>query len=219
MGWGVPHSSWWGYPHATSFPMGGNPHQDRMGVPPSTLDRTTPIRIGWGGVPPCNILPNRGGGVTPSALDGGTPINTGWDYPPSGLDGVGYPILHDGGYPHPSHQGIPHPSERGDPGMGYPNCYWMGAPPLLPETEQQSEHLLVGWRYASCVHAGGLSFSYWYPINGHEVQRSCLGSRSSPTSEYDPCLWFNCPKILPHGCIPDELTRSREIQGKLNRLC
>ena len=27
------------------------------------------------------------------------------------------------------------------------------------ETEQQSEHLLQGGRYASCVHAGGLSCS------------------------------------------------------------
>ena len=46
-----------------------------------------------------------------------------------------------GGYPSPS-RGIPWP------GLGYP-------PP--PKTEQQSEHLLHGGRYASCVHAGGLS--------------------------------------------------------------
>ena len=34
--------------------------------------------------------------------------------------------------------------------MGYPPCQ---------ETDQHSKHLLCGGRYASCVHAGGLSCS------------------------------------------------------------
>ena len=40
-------------------------------------------------------------------------------------------------------------------GLGYPQL-GQGYTPL-PETEQQSEYLLRGGRYASCVHAGGLS--------------------------------------------------------------
>ena len=38
-------------------------------------------------------------------------------------------------------------------GLGYPSP----APPPKKKTEQQSEHLLRGRQYASCVHAGGLS--------------------------------------------------------------
>ena len=44
--------------------------------------------------------------------------------------------------------------------MGYPPPpSWTGSgnPPPPTETEQQSEYLLHGGRYASCVHAGGLS--------------------------------------------------------------
>ena len=40
--------------------------------------------------------------------------------------------------------------------MGYPLAQ-TGVPPILPKTEEQSEHLLRGGWYASCVHAGGLS--------------------------------------------------------------
>ena len=57
-----------------------------------------------------------------------------------------------------------------------PSQDWMGLPPPQPgldgvtppplcwETEQHSEHLLRGGRYASCVHAGRLSClkSVWY---------------------------------------------------------
>ena len=46
--------------------------------------------------------------------------------------------------------------------MGVPPCWdWMGVPPPPPpnqETEQQSKHLLRGGRYASWIHAGGLSW-------------------------------------------------------------
>ena len=63
-------------------------------------------------------------------------IRTGWGYPLSGLDGIPPPLGLDGGTP------------------------WSGLdegaqPPVM--IEQQSEHLLRGERYASCVHAGGLS--------------------------------------------------------------
>ena len=44
------------------------------------------------------------------------------------------------------------------PGMGYPRPVRSGwGTPPSSRTEQQSEHLLRGWRYASCVHAEGLS--------------------------------------------------------------
>ena len=44
---------------------------------------------------------------------------------------------------------------------GYPPCPRLDGVTPLPhqETDQQSEHLLRGGRYASCVHAGGLSCS------------------------------------------------------------
>ena len=59
-------------------------------------------------------------------------------------------------------------------GGGYPNPSWWGVPPSFltggcphPSLEQYSMYLLHGGRYASCVHAAGLSchigfgFSYW----------------------------------------------------------
>ena len=58
--------------------------------------------------------------------------------------GGGYPIQQTGGVPHPGLSGVPPP--------------WDEVPPLPNQkTEQHSEHLLRGGRYASCVHAGGLS--------------------------------------------------------------
>ena len=81
------------------------------------------------------------------------PNNTGWGYPPLGLDEgtstqdwMACPSLP------PSHQdwmGVPSVKT----GWGYP-------PPPCQETEQQSEHLLCGGWYASCVHAGGLFVNY-----------------------------------------------------------
>ena len=69
--------------------------------------------------------------------------------------------------------GVPHPrSGWGVPGVPLSSQVWMvggtqGNPPTpgldgVPHphphwTEQHSEHLLLGGRYASCVHAGGLS--------------------------------------------------------------
>ena len=93
-----------------------------------------------------------------------------------------YPIPGEEGTPHPGLDGVPPnlgwdiPPSRTwwgtpQPGMGYPPVQiWMGyspvqtwggiSPPPGQETEQHSEHLLRGGRYASCVHAGGLSCSY-----------------------------------------------------------
>ena len=65
--------------------------------------------------------------------------------PSSFLTG-GTPILPDWGVPHLANGSIPPPSRL------------EGVPPLLHQkTEQQSEHLLRGGRYASCLHPRGLS--------------------------------------------------------------
>ena len=85
-----------------------------------------------------------------------------------------------GVYPHPVPTGVVPPSGQwgctpiwlaGDVPLEYsppPHGNWMGLllsglnggnppSPACQESEQQSEHLLCGGRYASCVHTGGLS--------------------------------------------------------------
>ena len=53
--------------------------------------------------------------------------------------------------------------------MGYPPRHGTGYPPP-PETDQHSEHLLRAGRYASCVHAGGLSCYYFiFVTNGDTI--------------------------------------------------
>ena len=103
---------------------------------------------GGGGIP----LPANGGGGTRSQVwTGGVT-----QFP--GLDGGRYPIprSRQGGTPIPGLDGgtleyPPHPGQVPGQDRGYP-----GVPPCQ-DTEQHSEHLLHGGRYASCVHAGGLS--------------------------------------------------------------
>ena len=109
----------------------------------------------------------------------------GWGYPsprffprslvPGPFPGQWFQVL-SRGYPSPSQEGHPRyphqvmtgtswPGQDGSPsppparrGLGYPSLParsgW-GTPP--PGTEQQSEYLLCGGWYASCVHAGGRS--------------------------------------------------------------
>ena len=88
--------------------------------------------------------PGGGGGVPPSQVQGGYPISG-----PGGGGGVPHPLM--GGTPsYPPQQGYP-PPFRSDPRMeggGY------------PLQEQHSVYLLHRGRYASCVHAGGLSCSH-----------------------------------------------------------
>ena len=68
-------------------------------------------------------------------------------YPISGPDG-GTPIQdQDGGTPIKDWMGVP----------GYPPSRTGWGTPPRQETDQHSELLLCGGRYASCVHAGGLS--------------------------------------------------------------
>ena len=101
------------------------------------------------------------------------PARSEWEYPRTR-----YPILgwdtpppqpgQDGGTPGQGspHNGMGSPLARSGQGtyprMGYPHP-GMGPPPVLgwgtPWLGQQKEYLLCGGRYASCVHAGGLSCS------------------------------------------------------------
>ena len=107
------------------------PSQGNGGTPIQSLMGRGVFQPGQDGV----SLPNWGWmGVTPSALDGSTPHQDWMGYPPV-TTGWGYPLSHVDGVP--------------ASGCGY----------LLLETEQQSEYLLHGGWYASCVHAGGLSSS------------------------------------------------------------
>ena len=98
-----------------------------------------------------------GGGGVPHPRSGrGVPPLPPWP----GLDGVP-PWTWDGVPPQPD-LGWGTPPWTWDrvpprPGMGYPPRPETGYPPDLGH----SEHLLRDGRYASCVHAGGLSSSVW----------------------------------------------------------
>ena len=111
--------------------MGGTPFPGgREGTPSQAGGRGYPLPR-WGeGVPPSQV----GGGGTHSQVGRGVPLpRQGGGYPFPGR-GRGYLLPRWG-------EGYPFPGRR----SGYP---------LL---EQHSVYLLRGGRYASCVHAGGLS--------------------------------------------------------------
>ena len=111
--------------------LGGYP---RSGTPPGGYLRSgTP----WGGYP--------GGGY----LRSGTPWGVPGGYPRSGTPPGGVPGgVPDVWYP-PSPRGVP----GGVPEVRYP-------PRGGTQLGQHREYLLHSGRYASCVHAGGLSCSY-----------------------------------------------------------
>ena len=65
-----------------------------------------------------------------------------------------------GGYLHPARwgEGTPNLPIAGVPiGRLDEGWNWMGYPLPRQEIEPQSEHMLCGERYTSCIHAGGLS--------------------------------------------------------------
>ena len=97
-----------------------------------------------------------GGGCTPSQVWMGVPHRRSGeqDTPHQGLDGVPPPVQDWMGY-------LP------------PLWDWMEYPRLGQETDHHSEHLLHGRRYASCVHAGGLScFLFLHPkVVGHPFEK------------------------------------------------
>ena len=130
-----------------------------------------------GGTP---ILPDRG---TPfPGLDRGVPPFQVW------MEGTPFPgqgsVPHPRGYPH-QQDGVPlhldlgrgyslHQEDRVPPCPGLDGVPpiqqdWMGVHPCPKldgsphqETEKHSQHLPRGGRYASCVHAGGLSCFKWF---------------------------------------------------------
>ena len=97
----------------------------------------------------------------------------------------GYSVLLTGGYPFQGQDGgtpIPGQNRR------YP-IQLMGGTPVwvpgqdggIPQLEQHSVHLLRGRRYASCVHARGLSCWDRYPV--HHRIRDSLVNRETDTIE------------------------------------
>ena len=137
-GGGVPRPRSSGVPHLR---LGGVPHPRLGGVPHPGLDAGGGLPwpgLDWGGYPGQVLMVGGVPWVSPQlGLDhgeGGTPtIKTWLGYPPT--PGWATPWTWDG---------VPPPR----PGMGYHP---------LPTRQQHSEHFLCGRRYASCVHAGGLS--------------------------------------------------------------
>ena len=146
----IPWSRQGGTPSQVQVGGGGVPHprsrHGRHPIPgyPPHLAGGTPSQIQVGGYP---ILdPGRGVPAQGTPLPGmGAPA---WGTPPhlaGGTPCLGYPPLLPG---------------RGAPAQGTPPPTWQGVPAQgtpPPQQEQHSVYLLRGGRYASCVHAGGLS--------------------------------------------------------------
>ena len=152
---------------------GGIPHSRSGGVPhPRSGRGGTPSSFGWGGTPSQVWT---GGYPIPGLEEGGTqgtpparskirmrgvprvpPIQDWMGYPPSQVQDQ------DGGVPPTSKTGwgTPSPPARSKIRTGGtpPRPRLDGVPPPThQESEQHSEYSLHGGRYASCVHAGGLS--------------------------------------------------------------
>ena len=119
----------------TVFSLFVSPHLGGGGTPVRSREVPHP-RSGWGeGVP----HPRSGWGVPQVP-----PTRSGWGTP--------LPLLGQDGVPP-------------RPGMGYPPDLGQGTPQTwdrVPPDLGHSEHLLRGGRYASCVHAEGLSCSRLY---------------------------------------------------------
>ena len=163
-GYPIPGPGGGGYPIQL---MGGGGFPDLGGGYPIQLTRGYPIQLM--GVPHSRY---RWGAPHSRSRQGGTPssLGQGW-YPIPGMDGGTL------GYPHPRLNGVLDGWMEYLPVqdcMGYPpppqRLDGVPPPPLPPhkETDQQSEHLLRGERYASCVHAGGLiCFSSFHATHQH----------------------------------------------------
>ena len=163
----------------STFRGGGYPHLADRGIPPSQVQVGYPLprsrqgvplpRSRWGYPLPRSrwwytSFQGPGEGAPFPGPDGGVPLpRSRWGVPPSQV-GQGVPLVSRMGYPHldlgrgyPLVLGrvsSPHP----DLGRGYPT-------PIEVRSKdggkggQHSVYLLRGGRYASCVHAGGLSSS------------------------------------------------------------
>ena len=113
-------------------------------------------------------------------------------YPSQGMPAHGTPlgqVRMGGGVPQPGGHlpGVP-PQPGEDRGVPQPE----GAPPP-PGTGQHMEYLISGGRYASCVHAGGLSCFYCMEIDeiGLLMKRSSSTVPGWPHSIGDeiPCVF------------------------------
>ena len=169
---GDTHLRAWGYPilglaGGVPHPRSGwgvpHPRSVWGGYPIPGLDRGYSIRGLAGGYP----IPG-----TPHTWDGVPPPRLGMRYPPG--PGMGYPPDLGWGTPKPDLGWGTPPDLR-----GYPPT-WDGVPP------QHSEYLLRGGRYASCVHAGGLSCYQMYLRNTlkwgriqHFSAQSCVQTKSN----------------------------------------
>ena len=124
-----------------------------------------------GGGGGCTSSPSHNTSTGPMSFRGGDVpqwLVSGWGYPGQVRMGVpwpgqdrkypnqvrmGYPLSRYGVPPSPTRDGVPHSQGWGTlPAR-------MGLPPPPPRLGQQMEYLIRGGRYASCVHAGGLSCS------------------------------------------------------------
>ena len=136
-------------PHLVRYPGGS-------GYPPRGVPGQVPggVRVSPRGVPGQVPRPPRGGGTWPGTL----PPPRGVPRPPRVPDRVP-----PGGYPDPrgTWPGTPRGGTQTPPGYltGYPPRGGVPGPPGGGGTQlgQHREYLLHSGRYASCVHAGGLS--------------------------------------------------------------
>ena len=146
------------------YSMGYPPGQDRMGYPLASTGWGTPWP-GQDGVPLASTgsdtpLARSGWGTLWPGLDGVPLPRPGQDGVPPGQDWMGYPLGQVRmGYPlQPGLDGVSPPSPRTGrgtpPGQDWGTHSWEWG---TPGSEQQSEYLLHGGRYASCDHARGLS--------------------------------------------------------------
>ena len=112
-----------------------------------------PARSSWGGGVPCQVQPGWG---VPCQVQGGTL--------PGPARGVPCQVQ-PGGYPARSSWGDPARSSQG-------RVTLPGGVPCRGGTQlgQHREYLLHGGRYASCVHAGGLSCSGSIANLSHVIQ-------------------------------------------------
>ena len=145
-----------------------------------------------------------GGGVPQPSQDGGVPQPGGC--PPqgtplarSGSTRLGSPPVkvRMGGLPQPggTHLGCPQPGQDGG-GTPARGALTQGNPPP-PRTGRHMEYLISGSRYASCIHAGGMSCFYvfsvnrcsvyvriFYPLKGGErsKEQECLSVEGVPSA-------------------------------------
>ena len=120
-----------------------------------------PSQVWWGECTPA-MSSGGGGGGTPARSEGGTPARSDGGYTSQVQQGVPHlvgttPATTARGYPGQVWWGVPQPGPR----WGVPPQPGMASPPARvlppPGTGQQMQYLIRRGRYASCVHAGGLS--------------------------------------------------------------